>query len=162
VSRVFGLALGLAFAFALIVVAPVGAQRAPVADPGGEARAAFALYTQVLNAGDWDAVIAYYADDPRFEWIEDGEVRYASKDAIAPSFEAMKGTGSKIRYVVEPPRIAVLAPTVVNLRTKFETTIIDKAGSPLTFGGMITIDMIKTKDGWKFLRGHVSSNAQSR
>jgi ketosteroid isomerase-like protein len=142
--------------------APLSAQRAPVADPGGEARATFTKYKEVLNAADWPAVLSFYADDPRFEWIENGEVRYASKDAIAPAFEAMVGTGSKIRYVTDPPRIAVLAPSVVNLRTKFETTITDKDGKPFTFGGMITIDMIKTVTGWKFLRGHISSNGASR
>jgi ketosteroid isomerase-like protein len=146
----------------VLCASPVAAQRAPAADPGGEARAAFQKYAEVLNAADWPAVLSFYADDPRFEWIEDGEVRYASKDAIAPAFEAMVGTGSKIRYKAEPPRIAVLASNVVNLRTKFETTIIDKAGKAFTFGGMITIDMIKTKDGWKFLRGHTSASGPSR
>ncbi len=150
------------FAIAALCAVPLRAQRAPAGDPGGEARAAFAKYSDVLNAADWPAVLSFYADDPRFEWIEDGEVRYASKDAIAPAFEAMVGTGSKIRYKAEPPRIAVLAPNVVNLRTKFETTIIDKEGKPFTFGGMITIDMIKTKDGWKFLRGHTSSSGPAR
>jgi ketosteroid isomerase-like protein len=144
------------------LVAPLAAQRAPAADPGGEARAAFQKYSEVLNAADWPAVLSFYANDPRFEWIEDGEVRYASKDAIAPAFEAMVGTGSKIRYKTEPPHIAVLAPNVVNLRTKFETTIIDKDGKRFTFGGMITIDMIKTRDGWKFLRGHTSASGPSR
>ena len=141
---------------------PLASQRAPAADPGGEARAAFHKYSEVLNAADWPAVLSFYADDPRFEWIEDGEVRYASRDAIAPAFEAMLATGSKIRYKAEPPRVAVLAPNVVNLRTKFETTIIDNTGKPFTFGGMITIDMIKTKDGWKFLRGHTSASGPSR
>ena len=165
-SRLIRSLLACTCAGAMIVAAPLGtqlgAQRAPGADPGGEARATFTKYKEVLNAADWPSVLRFYADDPRFEWIEDGEVRYASKDAIAPAFEAMVGTGSKIRYVTEPPRIAVLAPNVVNLRTKFETTIIDKDGKPFAFGGMITIDMIKTTNGWKFLRGHSSSNGASR
>jgi ketosteroid isomerase-like protein len=162
VSRTFRTLIIAAALFASPLGTTVAAQRAPAADPGGEARAAFQRYSQVLNAADWPAVLSFYADDPRFEWIEDGEVRYASKDAIAPAFEAMVGTGSKIHYKAAPPHIAVLAPNVVNLRTKFETTIIDKDGKPFTFGGMITIDMIKTKDGWKFLRGHTSASGPSR
>jgi len=126
-------------------------------DAGGEVRATFAAYSRALNAADWTRVISFYADDPRFEWIEDGEVRYASKDAIAPSFEAMKETGSTIVFKNEPPHVAVLAPGVAALRTTFETTIVDKEGKPFTFGGLLTIDLIKTPNGWKFLRGHTSS-----
>ena len=111
-------AIRTVIACVVLCASPLAAQRAPAADPGGEARAAFQKYSEVLNAADWPAVLSFYANDPRFEWIEDGEVRYASKDAIAPAFEAMVGTGSKIRYKAEPPRIAVLAPNVVNRRRK--------------------------------------------
>lgn len=131
-------------------------------DAGGEVRAMFAAYSRALNAADWTRVLTFYADDPRFEWIEDGEVRYPTKAALAPSFEAMRGTGSTIVFKTEPPHVAVLAPDVVALRTTFETTIVDKAGTLFTFGGLLTIDVIKTKDGWKFLRGHTSSLQNAR
>ncbi|MBI1810127.1 MAG: nuclear transport factor 2 family protein [Gemmatimonadetes bacterium] len=147
----------------LFVAAPLQAQRraggppAPGGDVGGEVRSTFAAYSRALNAADWTRVITFYADDPRFEWVEDGEVRYPSKDALAQSFDAMRETGSTIVFKTEPPHVAVLGPGVAALRASFETTIVDKEGKPFTFGGLLTIDVIKTAEGWKFLRGHTSS-----
>jgi uncharacterized protein (TIGR02246 family) len=139
-----------------------GGSAVPATDAGAEVRAMFASYSRALNAADWKRVLTFYADDPRFEWIEDGEVRYPSKEALAPSFEAMHETGSTIVFKTEPPHVAVLAPGVAALRTSFETTIVDKEGKPFTFGGLLTIDLIKMKDGWKFLRGHTSSISGGR
>ena len=151
---------------ALAFTTPALAQRRGGAggagDAGGEVRKMFAAYSRALNEADWTRVLTFYADDPRFEWIEDGEVRYPTKAALAPSFEAMRGTGSTIVFKTDPPHVAVLAPDVVALRTTFETTIVDKAGKPFTFGGLLTIDVIRTKDGWKFLRGHTSSLQRAR
>ncbi len=164
--------LALLLLLALAVTTPALAQRrggaagksatVTTGDAGGEVRTTFAAYARALNAADWPRVISFYADDPRFEWIEDGEVRYPSKDAIAPSFEAMAETGSTIVFKTEPPHVAVLAPGVAALRVSFETTIVDKEGKPFTFGGLLTIDLIKTTDGWKFLRGHTSSVPSGR
>lgn len=117
--------------------------------------ATFADYVARLNARDIDSVVRFYADDPGFQWVEDGEVRYTSRGAIRAALQRL-AVYQAVRFSADPPRVVALAPGVATLAVTFDQALIDSAGSGSGIVGAMSIAAVHTPAGWKWLSGHTS------
>jgi len=151
-----------AVACAALIAAVSCQSGAPALDPAREAaiaaeiRAAFDEYTRSLNDGDFGRALQFYADDRRFRWVEDGEVRYRSRDEVAKGFAQLADLGAAT-FEHAPPEIVVLGPDSAILLTSHTTTLGVDRLLPVSFSGAITITLVRTRSGWRFLSGHTST-----
>lgn len=123
---------------------------------------ALAAYVQRVNSWDWDGAAAFYADDPRFRWIEDGRTAYTSPDDIRTAYQALQGSFESAELTLRDTRVVPLAPGLANVSTSFAQALTDTAGGRFEFEGALTITLVHTPDGWRFLSGHTSSRRASR
>jgi ketosteroid isomerase-like protein len=121
-----------------------------------EVERAWAEYGRRINAGDFEGAQRFYADDPRFAWVEDGRIRYTSRQQVMEGFGQLRQAGP-VRVELGPPAITVLAPDVALLFATHKTTIGD-SGKGFSFAGAMTITLVRTNQGWQFLSGHTSSS----
>jgi len=113
-------------------------------------------FMEVARANDWDSVVTFYADDPRFQIVEDGVVRYRSRDEVHSALASM-GSGMKVSTDYDETAIEALAPGTATLTTRFESSITDTSGWGFAFGGIVTWTLVNTESGWKILQGHTST-----
>jgi ketosteroid isomerase-like protein len=130
------------------------------ASPGATAEidAAWADYVRRINAADFDGALRYYADDPRFSWVEDGKVRYTTRAQVAQAFAQLKQMGTA-KFEYGPLTITPGSSDAATLSTSYKTTI-GSAGKEFSFGGTMTIDLVRTNDGWQFLTGNTTTSRQ--
>ncbi len=130
------------------------AHRAAIED---SVRAMLQTYRETVNAGDWEAVTAYYGDDERFHWIEDGEVRYRTKEEVSQALASLGGFFTSVRLTVKETRVTPLAPGIAHVATLFEQELVPSEGQPFRFSGALTLLALNTPEGWKLTAGHTST-----
>jgi uncharacterized protein (TIGR02246 family) len=143
--------------------APQAEEPAPAATeptPGdSDIRAAVAAtmqeYTEAIGRGDYEAALQFYADDPRFHWVEDGVLTYASRDDVARAFDGLASLG-QVTVEYTPPRVEIVSPDTALLYTTHATTV-GSGERAFRFTGAITITLIRQGDRWVFLAGHSST-----
>ena len=119
-------------------------------------RDAFAEYETLLNSGNYEGLLRFYADDPRFSWMEDGQVKYSSLDEIASALKQLAQFGPG-RFEYGEPDIMLLCSDVASLSTTFRTTFGEVGKGGFSFSGALTATLIETSSGWRFLVGHTST-----
>ncbi len=121
--------------------------------------AALGRFRAALQAADYETVIAAYADDERFFWVEDGAIRYTSRDEVRAALGQVQQFGTAT-YEFENPRIEVLDQDHAMVYTEVETTFgVPEAGG-FSFAVAQTILMARINGEWVFLNGHSSSPRQ--
>lgn len=114
-------------------------------------------FRTAFSASDIDAVMRFYADDPRFRWVEGGELRYTSKGALATAFRALRPLLRSIELSYFDPVVTPLAPGVAAVATRFVQKVTDTAGVTRGFAGAMSMTLIHADSGWRFLLGHTSA-----
>ncbi len=127
---------------------------AAVAD---SARRALSEYVDHVNAGRWDSAVSYYANDSRFQWLEDGRLAYSSPEEIRTAIRSMEAMFQSSELTLSDTRVIPLAPGVAAVSTSFQQALTDTAGSAFSFGGAISLIAVHTESGWKMLIGHTST-----
>ena len=128
------------------------AQEAAIADT---VQRLFTEYSRALNAGDVERASRFYADDPRFEWFEDGVQRFESRaDVRAALSQARTSGAARTRFA--NPQITVLDPQTVVLATTFHTPGAGSGEGEPASRGALTITLVREREGWRFLLGHSS------
>lgn len=118
--------------------------------------AAFRAYAKLLRESKFAEAIVYYADDPRFVWVEDGAIKYDRKDQIKRALEGITQQGVVVSNF-GLPTVWALNDTQVMVFAKFRTTIGKGSADEFTFAGAITAVMENRPEGWQFISGHTSS-----
>lgn len=121
------------------------------------ARELLAEYGELMRSGRWDSAVSYYADDPRFQWWEDGRLAYSSVEEIGTAIRSLQAMFQSSEMEMSDTRIVPLAPGVVAVNSLYQQTLTDTAGRAFSFGGAISITAVHTDSGWKFLTGHTST-----
>lgn len=121
------------------------------------AREVLAKYGELMRAGRWESAVSYYADDPRFQWWEDGKLAYSSVEEISTAIRSLQAMFQSSEMELSDTRIGPLAPGVVAVNSLYKQTPTDTAGGAFSFGGAISITAVNTESGWKFLMGHTST-----
>lgn len=120
-------------------------------------RALLADYEEQVRAGAWDRVLDFYAEDPRFHWLEDGTLAYSSRDEIGSSLEWLASRFSDVQTSFEDPRVVPLAPGVAHVASPFRQSFVTGGGDTVSISGVVTAIAVRTDDGWKLLAGHSST-----
>jgi ketosteroid isomerase-like protein len=103
----------------------------------------FREYERRLNAGDYAALAQYYADDPRFYWVAQGKVT-----SRAEVVKQLSKTPPGAHFTYGEPRVTIVDSNVALLATSYTGTM-----GTATFSGYMTITLIRTRAGWRFLAG---------
>ena len=151
--------LGIAILVGCRAAAPAStaltpAHRAAITD---SVTAALEQFRSVFSARDFAGALRYYSDDPGFRWVEDGEVRYGSKGAVAAALHAFAPSVRSIELAYFDPVVTPLAPGVAGIVTRFVQKFTDTTGTTRGFAGAMTMTMVHADSGWRFLTGHTSS-----
>jgi ketosteroid isomerase-like protein len=121
-----------------------------------EARAAFARYTEAFNAGrDLDAM-AFYSDDSRFHWVEDGKLAYTSAAMIRESVAQVRKLFPTVAFEPGEVRTTVFGRDAVQLTVPFAQRLVDGGGVASTFEGSMTLSLTKGSGSWRAISGHTS------
>jgi ketosteroid isomerase-like protein len=104
----------------------------------------FRDYEKRLNAGDYAGLAEYYADDPRFYWVEHGTI--STRAQVLKELGQMPA-GAHFTYA--EPRVTIVDSGVALLTTSYTGTM-----GATKFSGSMTITLIRTSAGWRFLAGH--------
>ncbi|MDX2193546.1 MAG: nuclear transport factor 2 family protein [Gemmatimonadales bacterium] len=150
--------LGLAIAAPCVAraQAPAALGAAQAAAIGDSVRAMLAAFNADAAAGRWEAMVGWYDDRPAFRWVENGVVRYRSRDDIRRGLAALP-PGLRVETRYTDTEVTALAPGVALLVTAFETTFTGMGPQPFRFGGLLTATVVRRAEGWRFASGHSSS-----
>lgn len=113
-------------------------------------------FTAKMNTKDFAGVGEYYSNDSSFFWVEGGSLRYRSADEVRAGLKSLESI-PEIELKYYETKIDVLSPTVASVRTEFSQTFKEGVGKGTTFGGYLTIVVVREADGWKMRSGHTSS-----
>ena len=103
----------------------------------------FREYERRLNAGDFAGLAQYYADDPRFYWVAQGKVTLR-----ADLVKQLSQTPPGAHFTYGEPRVTIVDSNVALLAASYTGTM-----GTATFSGYMTITLIRTPAGWRFLAG---------
>jgi ketosteroid isomerase-like protein len=117
--------------------------------------ATFADFVARFNARDVDSVARFYSDAPDFHWMEDGDLRYASRSDIRAALQRLTAFRD-VRFSADPPRIIALAPGAATLAVTFDQALVDSTGGGIGVVGAMTIAVVHAPGGWKWRSGHTS------
>lgn len=121
-----------------------------------EARAAFARYAEAFNAGrDLDAT-AFYSDDSRFHWVEDGKLAYTSAAMIRESVAQVRKLFPTMAFEPGDVRTTVFGRDAVQLTVPFSQRLVDGGGVESRFEGSMTLSLTKASGSWRAIAGHTS------
>ena len=116
-------------------------------------------YREQAAAGNWDALLRLYADEPQFRWVESGVVVSRSPDEIRKHLTALPA-GTRIENTFQETEILPVAGGVAEVVTLFQTRLVDAHGGGYSFGGAMTMTFVQRGNAWKILTGHASSPAR--
>jgi ketosteroid isomerase-like protein len=113
-------------------------------------------WRDAFNAKDFARASAFYSNDARFRWFENGELKFRSGREIGDSMQAEAGGLRSLSLSLIEPQITPLAPGLAVVTTHFAEKVIDTTGQTLGFAGAISMTVVHSDSGWKFLVGHLS------
>ncbi len=119
-------------------------------------------FREAVGSLDADSVAQFYVADSTFRWIEDGVVRYTSRDEIAAAFRGLVGMVTATRLLYDGTLITPLAPGVAALSAGFAQQFTMREGMKGGFAGAITAVVVHRDAGWQFLQGHTSAVGKDR
>lgn len=165
ISRRTAVAISVALAGALSACEP--AKHSPTSDTAqlnaprtlavrDSVKALLAEFSEKMNKSDMDGVAKLYSSDSSFFWIEGAGVRYQSVKDVRDALQSLKNV-PEIELKFYETRIDVLSPTIANVHTEFSQTFMNGTGKGDTYGGYMTITVVRDADGWRMRNGHTSS-----
>lgn len=123
---------------------------------GREARDAFERYTEAFNGARDAEAIAFYSDDSRFHWVEDGRVAYTSAAMIRESISGVRKLYPTLRFEPGEVRTTVFGRDAVQLTVPFVQRLVDGGGVEAKFEGTMTLSLTKASGSWRVIAGHTS------
>ena len=120
-----------------------------------EVRSFFAEYKKAFRSREPAAIQKLYPEDG-FTWYEDGALRYSSVDEILTGLSAFP-EGMTLETTLSETEIVPLSESKASVGTLFKTVIGNPSGSPIEFGGVMTMVLDKTAAGWRIRSGHTST-----
>jgi len=115
-------------------------------------------YLTAVETRDVALLRTLYADDGRFQWIEDGEVRYRSPDDVLAGLTALP-IDAAIRTEYDGRGIARVGNSGARVSTRFHPVIGEGPGA-FECGGMMTMVLERGPTDWRIVGGHTSSARQ--
>ena len=117
-------------------------------------------YLLALETRDGASLRTFYADSDRFEWIEDGEIRYRSADEVLAGLAALPSDAT-IHTEYENRKVVPVGANGARVSARFRT-VIGEGPAAFEFGGIMTMVLEKGPTGWRIVGGHTSSARAGR
>ncbi|HRP06970.1 MAG TPA: nuclear transport factor 2 family protein [Gemmatimonadales bacterium] len=130
------------------------AARAAVVD---SVQATLDEFRAAVASMDAERVASFYVADSTLRWIEDGEIRYRSRDEVIEALRSMEGEVGAISLSYDGTQITALAPGIASVVTGFAQRITRRDGEEGGFAGATTMVLRSEGGRWRFVNGHVSS-----
>ncbi len=159
--------VGLLAAFAVAVSACEIRQATPFTSSHRAAIADSVLvvlnqYADAVNGGNLQDILAFYADDPNFHWVENGSVAYPSHETVATAIANLQGAVRDQHFEMGVPRIVPLAPGVATVSVTVHQYVADTTGAETDVDGMLTLTVVHRASGWRFVSGHLSQRSPAQ
>ncbi len=113
-------------------------------------------YRLAVETRDGPLLRTMYVDDGRFEWIEDGEVRYRSPNEVLAALATLPND-AVMRTEYTGVEVVPVGDTGARVTFQFQT-VFGQGPSVFEFGGMSSLVVEKTPTGWRIVGGHTSSS----
>lgn len=113
-------------------------------------------FTRLSAEAQWDSVGAMYSDRADFRFLESGQLRYASAEAVRAALADVPA-GARIETTHEDVSVQAIAPGVSTLSARFTTRFVDSTGVLFTFSGAMSLVLQHEPDGWRIVSGHSSA-----
>lgn len=143
----------LLVAILILVAVPARAEEPAAADAVLAALEAFAAH---LNAGEWEAALEFYVEDERFYWVERGQIAYPSRDALAQAFLGLGEAIEDSNIELSDSRVVLLSEDYAYASARARQQMTFAGGQSIDFTGVMSILLVHTPEGWRFLSGHTS------
>jgi uncharacterized protein (TIGR02246 family) len=128
--------------------------------PKSEITQLFRTYSAAVAEGRWGDLAELYADDPRFVWVEDGRVAYRARDEILEAFRGLESQFAEVKTEFNDLSVDSLAPGLCHVTARIEQSFSRAGGETFSFSAMMTATLIRSRGGWRFLKGHTSTVRQ--
>lgn len=120
-----------------------------------EVQATLDAFSRHGVSGEWDALVALYADEPGFRWIEANRPGYRSVAEVRAALVSL-GPGARAETVYRDIEIVPLARALARVATRFETRLLVDGEERVRFGGTLAMTLVR-RQGWQVLTGHAAS-----
>lgn len=127
----------------------------PTRDIGAEVETFLASYMDAISARDTALIRQSLADDDRFAWLEDGEVRYRRSTDLLLGLDQLP-PGSVIRTDLHDLQVVPVGEVGAHAWAQFQTTV-GEGVSAFAFGGAISFVLERRGDSWMLIGGHTSA-----
>lgn len=124
-------------------------------DVQSEIAAFLEKWNSAIANGDTSAIRSAYTDDARFQWFEDGQLRYRSADEILDELKKFPA-GTKIDTKLSELKVVKLSENLAYGSAVFSTKITMPTGN-FEFSGVFTMLLRRSDARWKFISGHTST-----
>lgn len=112
-------------------------------------------YRSALDRRDGALLATLYVSDGRFEWLEDGSVRYRAAEEIIASLASFPA-GMRLVTDYDQTSIRHVGRDGASVTTAFRTTI-GEADTAFEFSGVISMSLERGPSGWQIVSGHTST-----
>lgn len=113
-------------------------------------------YVDQVNARGIQGLEAYFSDDERFYWVEDGRLQYPDRDSLIAGIAQFYPQVDSVNMVINKKEIQVINRNFATLYAEYVEDFVLNSGYAFTLDGAITSLMIREDSTWKFLNGHSS------
>ena len=121
-----------------------------------EVLSSFATFENSLVAGELKAISKYYSEDPRFYWVENGQVTYPTAAAARAAFLNFYPSLKRMEFKSLTKKVTPLQRTLAMLYVEYEQTLVFPSDQEIDIDGAMTILMKKQNEDWEFVIGHSS------
>jgi hypothetical protein len=119
-------------------------------------------YLSRMNAHEAIAVGEYFADDPGFQWIEDGRIVYETRAGAIAGLTAFFAGFGESRIEAYDIKVVTLSDEAAVATFKFTQTIAAGGQAALKADGVMSLSLTQRDGSWKILVGHKSSSGFPR
>lgn len=112
-------------------------------------------YEVAFSSADTAAIRTLYAADNRFSWLEDGTVRYRSRNDIVDAIAEFPSDAA-VETTLISPTFLLLGPDHATISGQFESRF-DLVSYSFDLHGAVSMVVERSGDGWHIVAGHTSS-----
>lgn len=123
----------------------------------GEITSMFHQYVAQLNQMDLTDLQSYFSDNPDFYWIEEGILRYPTKQKLIESLKSFYPNLEASHMEYENEHIYIIDENYATLSMQFQQKIEMKSGFGFEIKGVLSVLLLKENGRWTFLSGHTST-----
>lgn len=113
-------------------------------------------YVEQVNSKGIQGLEAYFSEDKRFYWVEDGKLQYPNRDSLVAGIAQFFPQVDSVNMVIYKKEIQVIDPNYASLYTEYGEDFVLNSGYAFRLDGAFTALMIREDSTWKFLNGHSS------